>query len=77
MSEKKAIKARAVIIDVKDFPKSCPDCAFYAKSRCIPQGESSTTAIHARPDLCPLVTSYAYLLTGAYLEQGKVKGGEV
>lgn len=75
MSEKKAIKARAVIIDVKDFPNSCPDCAFYAKSRCIPQGESSTAAIHARPYLCPLMTSHAYLCTGAYLEQGKVNNG--
>lgn len=74
MSEKKAIKA-IVIIDVKDFPKSCAECVFCAKSRCIPQGEFSNISISKRPESCPLKTSYAYLLTGAYLEQGKVRNG--
>jgi len=59
MSDVKAIKA-IVIIDVKDFPKLCPECAFYAKARCIPQGEYSTTSIRNRPCTCPLVTAYAY-----------------
>ena len=61
MDEKNPIKA-IVIIDVKDFPKACPECVFYAKARCIPQGERSTISTKERPGLCPLITEYAYKL---------------
>lgn len=60
MIEKKSFKAKAVIIDVKDFPKSCPECAFYAKARCIPQGDLSTTSTSKRPGCCPLMTAEWY-----------------
>jgi uncharacterized Fe-S cluster-containing protein len=59
MIPRKPIKA-TVIIDVKDFPKSCPECVFYAKSQCIPQGGFSTTSIRNRPTACPLMTPAAY-----------------
>jgi hypothetical protein len=59
MDEKKPIKA-IVIIDVKDFPKSCPECVFYTKARCIPQGELSTTSLSKRPGCCPLMTAEWY-----------------
>ena len=60
MIEKKPIKATAVIIDVKDFPKACPECVFYAKARCIPQGDLSTTSTSKRPGCCPLMTAEWY-----------------
>ncbi len=60
MIDKHPIKAIAVIIDVKDFPKNCSVCPFSAKSRCIPQGEYSTISISVRPKLCPLITAAAY-----------------
>lgn len=56
---KKPIKA-TLIIDVKDFPKSCPECVFCVKTRCIPQGLYSTISTSARPGCCPLRTAYAY-----------------
>lgn len=59
MTERKSMKAIA-IVDANDFPMSCPECAFYAKSRCIPQGEYSNTSIHYRPMSCPLMTPAAY-----------------
>jgi len=62
MIPRKPIKAIA-IIDVKDFPMSCPDCVFYAKSRCILQGEYSTTSIHNRPMSCRLMTPAAYKIS--------------
>jgi hypothetical protein len=66
MTAKKDTKG-IVIIDVKDFPKNCPECAFYAKARCIPQGEFSTTSISNRPTTCPLMTATAY---GIYMAKG-------
>ena len=62
MTERKPIKAIA-IIEVRDFPKSCPECTFYAKSRCILQGEYSTTSIHDRPRTCRLMTPAAYKIS--------------
>jgi hypothetical protein len=64
MNERKPIKA-TVIIDVKDFPKSCPECVFYAKARCIPQGEMSTTSLSKRPGCCPLWYRVFHLQKGA------------
>lgn len=63
MTDRKPIKAIAVVIDVKDFPKSCTECTFYAKSRCILQGEYSTTSIHNRPTACRLMTPAAYKIS--------------
>lgn len=62
MAQKKPIKAIA-IIEAKDFPMSCPECAFYAKSQCILQGEYSNTSIHHRPMSCPLMTPAAYKIS--------------
>jgi hypothetical protein len=62
MIPRRPIKAIA-IIDVKDFPKSCPECTFYANSRCILQGEYSNTSIHYRPISCPLMTPAAYKIS--------------
>jgi hypothetical protein len=64
---KKPIKAYAVIIDVIAFPKSCVECVFCSKSRCIPQGIYSTISVSNRPECCPLRTAYAY-------EMGKAGG---
>jgi hypothetical protein len=60
MSDKQPIKAIAVIIDVKDFPKNCTVCVFQAKSQCIPQGEHSTISYSVRPKGCPLMTIEAF-----------------
>ena len=57
---KKPIKAYAVIIDVKDFPKSCVECVFCSKSRCNALGVYLTISVSGRPDDCPLRTAYAY-----------------
>ena len=60
MINKQPIKATAVIIDIKDFPKNCPLCPFMAKSQCIPQGEHSTISYSVRPKGCPLMTVEAF-----------------
>jgi hypothetical protein len=57
---KPAIKAIAVIIDVKNFPNNCIECAFMAKAQCIPQGDNSTISYKERPCCCPLMTPEAY-----------------
>ena len=62
---KKPIKVIAVIIDIKDFPKSCVECPFCIKvqcipPQCIPQGALSIISTSKRPDGCPLRTAYAY-----------------
>ena len=57
---KKPIGAYAVIIDVKDFPKNCPECVFCVSGRCIPQGIYYTLSVSGRPERCPLRTAYAY-----------------
>lgn len=62
MIPRKPIKAIA-IIDVKDFPKSCPECVFCFKARCILQGEISTISTKKRPGTCPLMTPAAYKIS--------------
>lgn len=57
---KKPIRAFAVIIDVKEFPRDCTECVFNLKSQCIPQGKNSTISIKGRPKGCPLRTALAY-----------------
>ena len=57
---KKPIIAFAVIIDVKDFPKNCPECVFCVSGRCVPQGIYYTISVSERPGRCPLRTAYAY-----------------
>lgn len=58
---KPAIKAIAVIIDVKSFPNNCIECVFMnSKCQCIAQGDMGAVSYKERPCCCPLMTPEAY-----------------
>jgi len=66
MVNRKPSKA-IVIIDVKDFPKNCPECVFCFGISCVLQGEVSILSTVRRPEMCPLMTAEAYEI---YMDKG-------